>query len=577
MIKLGKKYDVIIVGTGVAGLNCAINLPEDKSILIICKDAPAISDSYLAQGGICCLRDDSDFEDYFNDTMRAGHYENDEESVECMIKGSREIIDDLISVGVDFEREEDGSLAYTREGGHGKNRILFHEDCTGKEITTCLMKKARSKKNILIVPYMTMLDLIAENNQCYGIVAKDTKNGRLLKILADYTVLATGGIGGIYENSTNFRILTGDALAIAINHGVEIKSINYVQVHPTTLYSKKKGRRFLISESVRGEGAILLDKNFARFCDELQPRDIVTKEILKQMFNIDVSTAFMSKLTQEVSEDVLSWRNRELNKCYFCINIDCTYISVRDKKCLNSHDIPIYVVVGTTLDGYKEIIGLYLGNEDEKKNVIDSLYNTDIAEAKSFWVTVFSDLKDRGLEKVLYVSSDALTGIEDAIYDAFPNTYYQRCVVHIVRNLKTYTNKSNQKEVISDFKRIYSSPCKEIANLNKNYFLDKYKDNITLIKHAKNYLEYIMPLFDIPTSIRNYIYTNNIVESVNSKIKRGFYGRGALPNVQSALNITYLNLIDLENKWKKKHVNNWENIKDELMQVHYEDIKDYLE
>ncbi|MBE7088537.1 MAG: L-aspartate oxidase [Clostridiales bacterium] len=314
MIKLGKKYDVIIVGTGVAGLNCAINLPEDKSILIICKDAPAISDSYLAQGGICCLRDDSDFEDYFNDTMRAGHYENDEESVECMIKGSREIIDDLISVGVDFEREEDGSLAYTREGGHGKNRILFHEDCTGKEITTCLMKKARSKKNILIVPYMTMLDLIAENNQCYGIVAKDTKNGRLLKILADYTVLATGGIGGIYENSTNFRILTGDALAIAINHGVEIKSINYVQVHPTTLYSKKKGRRFLISESVRGEGAILLDKNFARFCDELQPRDIVTKEILKQMEKDKTNHVWLDMRTIE-RQEVLSHFPTIVQRC----------------------------------------------------------------------------------------------------------------------------------------------------------------------------------------------------------------------------------------------------------------------
>lgn len=300
------------------------------------------------------------------------------------------------------------------------------------------------------------------------------------------------------------------------------------------------------------------------------------KEILKQMFNIDVSTAFISKLTQELSEDVLSWRNRELNKCYFCINIDCTYISVRDKKCLNSHNIPIYVVVGTTLDGYKEIIGLYLGNEDEKKNVIDSLYATNVSEAKSFWITVFSDLKDRGLEKVLYVSSDALTGIENAVYDAFPDAFYQRCVVHIVRNLKTYTNKSNQKEVITDFKRIYSSPCKEIAIANKDYFLYKYKDSTTLIKHAKKYLEYIMPLFDIPASIRNYIYTNNIVESVNSKIKRGFYGRGALPNIQSALNITYLNLIDLETKWKNKHVNNWENIQNELMKVHYNDIKDFL-
>lgn len=300
------------------------------------------------------------------------------------------------------------------------------------------------------------------------------------------------------------------------------------------------------------------------------------KEILKKMFNINVSTAFISQLTQELSEDVLSWRNKNINKCYFTINIDCTYISIKDKKCLNSHDIPIYIAVGTTMDGHKEIIGLYLGNEDEKKNIIDSLYATNISEAKSFWVTVFNDLKDRGLEKVLYVVSDALTGIEDAVYDAFPNAFYQRCVVHIVRNLKKYTNKSNQKEVINDFKRIYSSPCKEVAIANKNYFLNKYKDNLTLIKHATKYLDYIMPLFDIPVGIRNYIYTNNIVESVNSKVKRGFYGRGALPNTQSALNIVYLNLIDLEDKWKNKHINNWDNIRNELIKVHYDDIKDYL-
>lgn len=301
------------------------------------------------------------------------------------------------------------------------------------------------------------------------------------------------------------------------------------------------------------------------------------KDILKKMFNIDVSTALISNLTQDLYEDVLAWRNRNLNKCYFCINIDCTYVFIRDKKCLNSHKIPVYIAIGTTIDGYKEVIGMYLGNEDENKNIIDSLYNTDIAEAKSFWLTVFNDLKDRGLEKVLYISSDGLSGIENAINDEFPNCIYQRCTVHIVRNLKTYTTKSNSKEVIRDFKNIYSATSKEMAILNKDYFLEKYKDNKTLIKHASSYIDEIMPLFDIPINIRNYVYTNNIVESVNSKIKRGFYGRGALPNAQSALNIIYLNLIDLENKWKKKHVNNWDNIYNELIQVHYNDIKDYLE
>lgn len=283
MIELAARYDVIIVGTGVAGLNCALNIPRDKSVLIICKDTPDKSDSYLAQGGICRLPEESDYESYYQDTMRAGHYENNPAAVEAMIRGSQEVIDDLIGYGVDFAREADGSLAYTKEGGHSRPRICFHEDTTGREITTRLMQAARARGNLLIVPYVTLLDIICDDAACYGIVAKDNKNGRLYTLLSDYVVLASGGIGGVFENSTNFRILTGDALAICLKHGVAVDNINYVQIHPTTLYSKRGGRRFLISESVRGEGAVLLDKNFNRFTDELQPRDVVTAEIKKQM------------------------------------------------------------------------------------------------------------------------------------------------------------------------------------------------------------------------------------------------------------------------------------------------------
>lgn len=280
---LQNKYDVIIVGTGVAGLNCALNLPQDKSVLVICKETPERSDSYLAQGGICRLPDDGDYQAYFDDTMRAGHYINNAAAVEAMIKGSREVVDDLVSCGVKFAREADGSLAYTKEGGHSRPRICFHEDCTGREITTRLMEKACACGNISIVPHMIMLDLICDESRCYGIVAKDGGSGALYRLYSDYTVLASGGIGGLFENTTNFRLLTGDALAICLKHGVAVDHINYIQIHPTTLYSKKNGRRFLISESVRGEGAVLLDKNFKRFTDELQPRDVVSSEIKKQM------------------------------------------------------------------------------------------------------------------------------------------------------------------------------------------------------------------------------------------------------------------------------------------------------
>lgn len=275
-----ENYDVLIVGAGVAGLNCALHL-KNKNILLICKGLPEESDSYLAQGGICRLQGEEDFESYYLDTMRAGHFENDPKAVECMIRTSPETIDYLISLGVDFRRNSDGTLAVTREGGHSKNRICFHDDCTGKEITTRLMQRVEKLENVRIEPKTTLLDIIESGGICKGAVL--FSEGKPRAVSCGKVVLACGGIGGIYEKSTNFPCLTGDGVAICIKHGVEIKNVNYVQIHPTTLYTKKRGRSFLISESVRGEGAKLLDKNYNRFTDELKPRDVVTAAIYAQM------------------------------------------------------------------------------------------------------------------------------------------------------------------------------------------------------------------------------------------------------------------------------------------------------
>ena len=276
------KADIIIVGSGVSGLYCALNLPTDKNILMVTKDKADKSDSYLAQGGICVLRGDSDYDSFFEDTMKAGHYENKKESVDIMIRSSNQVINDLVDNGVDFEKLQDGSFNYTKEGAHSKPRILFHEDETGKEITTKLLSKVKQLKNVTIVENFTMVDIIENNSEAIGIVGHD-KSGKFEKLYADYIVLATGGIGGLFKHSTNFSHLTGDALAIAIKHNIKLKNIDYIQIHPTTLYSNKPGREFLISESVRGEGAILLNAKGERFTNELQPRDVVAKAIYKQM------------------------------------------------------------------------------------------------------------------------------------------------------------------------------------------------------------------------------------------------------------------------------------------------------
>ena len=273
--------DVVIVGTGVGGCFSALNLPEDLSIIMITKSDLESSDSFLAQGGICVLHDDDDYDSYFEDTMRAGHYENRKESVDIMIRGSKDVIHDLIGYGVDFAKE-DGKLLYTREGAHSRPRILFHEDITGKEITSKLLAQIKTRKNIQIMEYTTMTDILISQGACAGIEA-ETSEHKKIYIHADQTIFASGGIGGRYKHSTNFPHLTGDAIDIAKKHGIRLEHLDYVQIHPTTLYSKKPGRRFLISESVRGEGALLYDKNGNRFVDELLPRDVVTKAIQEQM------------------------------------------------------------------------------------------------------------------------------------------------------------------------------------------------------------------------------------------------------------------------------------------------------
>ena len=236
----------------------------------------------LAQGGICVQRDETDYDSFFEDTLKAGHYENRKESVDIMIRNSRAVINDLLALGVRFDKEADGSLKYTREGAHAKPRICFHKDITGKEITETLLRNVQALPNVTIMDYTVMEDLLVEGNTCHGIVAK-AENGDILRIHAENTVLATGGIGGLYEHSTNFPSLTGDALRLAEKYGVELENMDYVQIHPTSLYSEKPGRHFLISESARGEGAILLNSKGERFVNELLPRDKVSAAIHAEM------------------------------------------------------------------------------------------------------------------------------------------------------------------------------------------------------------------------------------------------------------------------------------------------------
>lgn len=300
--------DVVIAGCGVAGLYAALNLPADMQIVMLSKGSVDECDSMLAQGGICVLPEGDDYEAFFTDTLRAGHFENRRESVDIMIRSSRAVIDDLLALGVDFERKPDGSLDFTREGAHSRPRIAFHADITGKEITTKLLDAVRRLPNVKILEHVAMVDILLESRDgvdtCAGVVAvpvteeasldpADELSGTLGKsadgaaapfdIRATHTLWACGGIGGVYDHSTNYPQLTGDACYIATQHGIACEHLDYVQIHPTGLASPQPGRTFLISESCRGEGAVLLNQAGERFTDELQPRDVVAAAIRGQM------------------------------------------------------------------------------------------------------------------------------------------------------------------------------------------------------------------------------------------------------------------------------------------------------
>lgn len=274
--------DVLIVGSGVAGLYCALNLRNDLDIMVVSKDKLDCTNTYLAQGGISVARNKDDVPFFVEDTLKAGQYKNDLQAVKVLTRESIENVDYLVSLGLDVDKDEDGNWDYTKEGAHCVNRIVHTQDNTGENVAKTLIKNALSRNNIRISEDTFLVDIIEKNNKCIGgILLKDDEQ---INVFAKCVILACGGIGGLYKNSTSQRILRGDGLAVSLRHDVELKDINYIQIHPTAFYDESDDeRRFLISESVRGEGGKLYNINGERFIDELLPRDVVSKAIFKEM------------------------------------------------------------------------------------------------------------------------------------------------------------------------------------------------------------------------------------------------------------------------------------------------------
>ena len=290
--------DVLIVGSGVAGLYASLNLRDDLEIIMVSKKSVNLCNSSLAQGGIAVARGKEDFQSFIKDTLKAGKYENNIDSVRVLVEESMDNINKLIDLGANFEKDENGVL-FTKEGAHEINRIVYHKDITGKHVEDILLENVKRRKNIKIIEDCEMVDIYHRDNRCIG--ALFNKDGETLSIYAKVVILATGGIGGLFKKSTNERIITGDSIGVAIRNNIEIKDLSYIQIHPTAFFSKKsEEKRFLISESVRGEGGKLLNCNGERFVDELLPRDIVSKKIYEEMKktnsnNVFLDVSFMEK------------------------------------------------------------------------------------------------------------------------------------------------------------------------------------------------------------------------------------------------------------------------------------------
>lgn len=286
-----KNFDVLIAGSGVSGLYCALNLKSNLKILVITKTKLTETDTYLAQGGISTARNTNDIPLFIEDTLRAGKYKNNKESVKILAEESMNNIHKIINLGVKLDKSGD-ELQFTREGAHSINRIVHSKDTTGRALTNTLIEQAKNSKNITIYEDTFLADIVVENGKCVGGIA--IKDNVQLNIKSKIVVLATGGIGGIFNNSTNLRHLTGDGIAIAIRNNIKLKDLNYIQFHPTALYDENSdNRRFLISEAVRGEGGILINSKGDRFIDELLPRDIVSNAINEEIKNSKIPYVYL--------------------------------------------------------------------------------------------------------------------------------------------------------------------------------------------------------------------------------------------------------------------------------------------
>ena len=301
----------LIIGSGVAGLTFAIKIAErfpDKKITIITKANEDESNTKYAQGGIAVVTDQTEdsYQKHIDDTLICGDGLCDVEVVKMVVTEGPKRLKELISWGAKFDKTSKGNFDLGKEGGHSQNRVVHHKDQTGYEIERAILEQVHQKENITVLNHYFAIDLITQNNSCFGAYALHEKTNEVFTFQADFTVLATGGIGHLYGHTTNPVIATGDGIAIAFRANAKIKEMEFIQFHPTALYESSPGSKFLISEAVRGFGAYLRTKKGHRFMMDYDERgDLASRDIVSQSINLELKK----------SEDD-------------CVYLDCTHLDL---------------------------------------------------------------------------------------------------------------------------------------------------------------------------------------------------------------------------------------------------------
>ena len=282
------------------------------------------------------------------------------------------------------------------------------------------------------------------------------------------------------------------------------------------------------------------------------------KELIKQIYNVDVSEDFICETTKMVSEEILEWKSRKLKEIYPFVYMDCMYVNVKEN--MTSVKKAVYVALGIDIEGNKEVIDFWVGE----------------SESSSFWYGILDELKERGVKDILYLSSDGVAGFKEILEATYPKTTHQRCIVHIIRNLTKCVSKKEWKELCNDLKEIYKAPTKEAAVDASKLILEKWKDNKILIKKLNNDIPHMLQLFEYSENIRKIVYTTNPIESLNSGLRKVTNGKGCFVNEEALKKVLYLRIKELKEKWGKNKTNNWMRVLNELIILHGERVEKYI-